>query len=68
MPDIDFSDALFVLACGCVFDGCSGSDPGQKWRAGVRNGLLHCYNGHGWVRLVDMVTPALKDGDADAKR
>jgi hypothetical protein len=53
---IDFSDALFLLECGCILDGCSGSDPGQKWQEGVRNGVLHCTYHDRWVRLVDMVT------------
>lgn len=56
MPEIDFSDSLFVLQCGCIMDGCSGSDPGQKWASGVRNGRLWCSTHEGWVRLVNMVS------------
>lgn len=51
-------DALFALTCGCVLDGCSDSEPGRKWAAGVRNGILYCtasVGGHGPQRLVDVV-------------
>ena len=34
-------DALFQLACGCIMDGCSGSDPARKHQAGVA-GYLRC--------------------------
>lgn len=47
-------DALFVLKCGCILDGCSGSHQGQQWRAGNRQGMLWCEK-HSWQLLVDVV-------------
>lgn len=51
-------DALFVLDCGQILDGCSGSDPGRKWTEGVRNGHLFCVEHNKWERLVDVVNLA----------
>lgn len=49
-------DALFVLGCGCILDGCSGSHPGRVWRAGGA-GTLACTKDHPyrWSPLVDVV-------------
>jgi hypothetical protein len=36
------SDALFLLACGCVLDGYADAQPALAWRKGIHNGVLHC--------------------------
>ena len=57
--DIDFEDALFVLGCGHIIVGCSGSAPARCWLSGVRNGMLWCATHQAWVTLVNVTSPAL---------
>jgi hypothetical protein len=52
--DIWGIDALFVLDCGCIMDGCSDSDPGRKW-ANKQKGVLWCVLHHEWQQLIDVV-------------
>lgn len=55
MRSLVFINALFVLECGCILDGCRDSHPGRTWREGIRNGLLYCFKHKSWQLLVDMV-------------
>jgi hypothetical protein len=54
--EIDFNDSLFILECGVILVGCSGSDPAHKWSDGVRTGHLYCVEHSAWHRLVDVLS------------
>lgn len=65
MTDSDFSDALFVLECGCVFDGCSGAAGMDRWWEG-KPMRAHCSNHKTWTALLDVVSLQLNDGPREA--
>lgn len=52
-------NALFVLSCGCILDGCHDSDPGHKFAENGPGGRMICTQNereHGDVTLTDVVS------------
>lgn len=52
-------NALFVLECGCILDGCHDSGPGRSYAEdGPNTGKLMCTinDDHGWQLIVDVVS------------
>lgn len=59
LPNDDEStgiDAVFVLNCGCILDGWSGSHPGRAWASGRRDGSLYCKEHGKWELLIGVVS------------
>lgn len=55
MAEIDFSDSLFYLECGCVLDGCSGAAGMDRWWEG-KPMRAFCTNCSAWTDLLDVVS------------
>lgn len=60
--NIDFSDALFLLECNCILDGCSGAAGLDRWWEGSPL-TVYCFTCKTRTALLDVVLPNKPDND-----